>query len=86
VTLITPVISYGCETGTLSARDVHNLPVFERQILRRICGEVQTEEGWRIRNKDELDKLMRGKYIVKYIRAQRIKCWGHLNRMEKQKQ
>jgi hypothetical protein len=39
----------------------------------------------RIRNKDELGKLMRGEDTVKYIRAQRIKGWGHLNRMEKTK-
>ena len=58
--------------------------VFERQILR-VYGPVQTEEGWRIRNNDELEKLMRGEDVVKYIRAQRIKWWGHLNRMEKTK-
>jgi hypothetical protein len=78
VTLIRPVVTYGCETGTLSVRDVQNLLVFERQILRRIYGQVQTEEGWRIRNNDELEKLVRGEYIVKYIRAQRIKRWGIL--------
>jgi hypothetical protein len=60
------------------------LRLFERQILR-VYGPVQTEEGWRIRNNDELEKLMRGEDVVKYIRAQRIKWWGHLNRMEKTK-
>jgi hypothetical protein len=60
------------------------LLVFERQILRRIYdGPVQTEEGRRIRNNEELEKLMRGEDIVKYITAQRIKLWGHLTRMEK---
>ena len=58
--------------------------MFERQILR-VYGPVQTEEGWRIRNNDELEKLMRGEDVVKYLRAQRIKWWGHLNRMEKTK-
>jgi hypothetical protein len=46
-----------------------------------IYGPVQTE-GWRIRNNDELEKLMRGKDVVKCIREQRIKWWGQLNRME----
>jgi hypothetical protein len=32
----------------------------ERQSLRRISGAVQTEEKWRIRNNDELEKLMTG--------------------------
>jgi hypothetical protein len=38
--------------------------------LRRICGIVQNEEGWRIGNNDELAKLMRGEDVVKYIRVQ----------------
>ena len=46
---------------------------------------IETEEGWRIRNSDELEKLMRGEDVVKYITAQRIKRWGHLNRMEETK-
>jgi hypothetical protein len=55
-------------------------------MLRRIYGAVQTEEGWRIRNTDELEKFMVGEYIVKCRRAQKIKRWGRLiNRMEKNK-
>ena len=50
--------------------------------LRRICGIVQTEEEWRIGNNDELTKLMREEDVVKCIRVQWIKWWGHLNRME----
>jgi hypothetical protein len=69
----------------VNRRYKQNLLVFERQILRRIYGPVQTEEGWRIRNNDKLEKLMREENVVKYIRAQRIKLWGHLNRMGKNK-
>jgi hypothetical protein len=46
--------------------------VFERQILGRIYGPVQTEEGRTIRNNDELEKLMKGENIVEYIRVQRL--------------
>jgi hypothetical protein len=60
MTLVRPVVSYGCETWTLSVRDENNLLVFERQILRRIGGPVETE-GWRVRNNDKLEKLMREK-------------------------
>jgi hypothetical protein len=42
--------------------------VFERQLLRSIYGPAQTEEEWRIRNNDDLDKFMRGEDIVKFIR------------------
>ena len=46
---------------------------------------METEERWRMRNNDELEKLMRGENIVTYTRAQRIKWWGHLKRMEETK-
>jgi hypothetical protein len=59
VTLIRPIATYGCETWTLPVEYVNNLQLFERQTLRRIYGPVQTEEGWRIKNNDELEKLMR---------------------------
>jgi hypothetical protein len=51
----------------------------------KLCGSVQTKEGWGIKNSDELEKLMRGEDIVKYIRAWRIKWWGHLSGMERTK-
>jgi uncharacterized membrane protein len=43
---------------------------------------VETEDGRRIGNNDELEKLMRGENIVTYTRAHRIKWWEHLKRME----
>jgi predicted transcriptional regulator of viral defense system len=55
MTLTRPIVTYVCETWTLSVRDVNNLLVFERQMLRRMYGAVQTEEGWIIRNIDELE-------------------------------
>ena len=35
-----------------------------------------------MRSNNELQKLIKGEVIVKYIKTQRIKLWGHLNRME----
>jgi hypothetical protein len=57
------------------------LRVFERQILRRIYGPLQTEEEWTIRNNDEFQKCIR-EGTVKYMTAQRIQWWGHLNTTE----
>lgn len=79
MTLIGPIVTNGCENWTLPVRDVNRLLLFERQILKQI---VQTEEGWRKRNDEKLEKLMRGEDIIKYIKAQKIKWWRHLNRME----
>jgi hypothetical protein len=36
-------------------------------------GSIQSKEEWRIRNNKELQKLIQGEDIVKYIKAQRIK-------------
>jgi hypothetical protein len=35
-TIILPVVSYGCETWSLTLREEHRLRVFENRVLRRI--------------------------------------------------
>ena len=37
-TIILPVVSYGCETWSLTLRKEHRLRVFENRVLRRIFG------------------------------------------------
>jgi len=56
--------------------------VLERQILRKILGPIKSKERWRIINNKKLQQLIKGEYIVKYIKEQRMKLWGHLDRME----
>jgi hypothetical protein len=34
--IILPVVLYGCETWSLTLREVHRLRVFENRVLRRI--------------------------------------------------
>jgi len=58
------------------------LRIFERQILRKIFGPVNIENIWRIRNNTETDKLIEGADIVRFIKAQRIKWLGHIQRMD----
>jgi hypothetical protein len=55
---------------------------FERQTLRKIFGPVSTDNIWRIRNNKEIDKLIEGADIVRYIKAQRNKWLGHIERMD----
>jgi hypothetical protein len=38
----------------------NNLCIFERQILRKIFGPVNTDNIWRIQNNMEIDKLIEG--------------------------
>jgi hypothetical protein len=58
---------------TLTAKDENNPRIFERQITRKILGPVNIGHIWRIRNNMEIDKLIEGTGIVRYIKAQRIK-------------
>jgi hypothetical protein len=45
-------------------------------------GSVQCKEEQRIRNNNEMQNLIRGEDIFEYMKAQRVKWWGYLNRME----
>jgi len=65
----------------IDLRDINNLLVFERQILGKLFGPIQCQEWWRIRSNNELQKLIKGEDVVKYVKTERIKlCW-RLNRM-----
>jgi hypothetical protein len=76
-----PVVTYGSETWTLKAGDENALRCFERKILWRIFGPVQDSSGWRIRYNKELDRLIEGQDLVRFIKAQRLRWQGHIERM-----
>jgi len=45
-------------------------------------GTVNIDNIWRIRNNMEIDKLIEGADIMRFIKAQRIKRLGHIQRMD----
>jgi hypothetical protein len=49
---------------------------FEREMLQKIFGPVNIDNIWRIQNNMEIDKLIEGADIVRFIKAQRIKWLG----------
>ena len=51
-------------------------------IIRKIVGPVNIDNMWRTRNKMEIDKLTEGAGIVRFIKAQRIKWLGHVQRRD----
>jgi hypothetical protein len=60
--------------------------VFKRKVLRRIFGPTKERNGTRIiRTDDEVDKLIRHKYITNHIKAQRVSWFGHLHRMPEER-
>ena len=80
----TPIFlnSKSSQTRTLTTKDENNLRIFERQILRKIFGPVNIGNIRRIQNNMEIDKLIEGADIVRFIKAQRIKWLGHIQRMD----
>jgi hypothetical protein len=57
------------------------LAVFERKILRKIYGSVKENELWRIRRNDELEDIIKGENIVRFIKSQQIRWLGHIERI-----
>jgi hypothetical protein len=71
--IIRPIVTYACETWVLKETIKNKLMVFERKVLRKIFGLTNERGGtWRIKTNDELDKLIRHKNIINYIKAQRF--------------
>jgi hypothetical protein len=58
------------------------LAVFKRKILRKIHGPVKENELWRIRRNDELEDIIKGENMVRFIKSQRIRWLGHIERMQ----
>jgi hypothetical protein len=65
----------------MTTGDENALRSFERKILRRIHGPVQDQDGWRIRYNKELSELIKGQDLVRFIKTQRLRWLGHLERM-----
>jgi hypothetical protein len=56
--------------------------VSERKVLRRIFGPTKERDGtWRIKTNNDLDELIRHKYIINHIKTQRLSCFGHFHRI-----
>jgi len=85
-TMLRPVVTNSSETWILTAKVENNLRVFEWQVLRKIFGPVNIDNIWRIRNNMETDELMDGADIVRLVKAKRIKCLGHGQRMDQARQ
>jgi hypothetical protein len=67
--LIRPILLYGCESWVLTRREENQLLVFQRKVLRTICG-LKIENGvYRRRFNHKLDK--------------ELSYAGHMNRRTK---
>jgi len=74
-------VTYATGTWVLKENIIQKLLVFERKILRGIFWLTKENQTWRIKNNEELDKLIKHENIVNYIKAQRLSWFGHLQRI-----
>jgi hypothetical protein len=59
----------------------------ERKILRKIFGPTKELNGlWRIKTNEKLDELIQQKIIQRFIKSQRLKWLGHVERMPKERE
>jgi hypothetical protein len=82
-TIILPVVSYGCETWSLTLRKKHTLRVFENRVLGRIFGPKRdgVTGEWRKLHSGELHNLYSPPYIIRQIKSRRMRWAGHVARM-----
>jgi hypothetical protein len=72
LTLVRPVLTYGCETWTLTKADELALSTFERKVLWKIYGPVYERGEWRIRYNHELYQLYKMPNITRVIKTTRL--------------
>jgi hypothetical protein len=81
-TLIKPVLMFGAETWVLSKAVELRLGVFEKKILRRICGSICEGAIWRSRYNEELYRVYDETDLVTTVRITRLGWAGHIVRIQ----
>jgi phosphopantetheinyl transferase (holo-ACP synthase) len=82
--LIRPTVTYAAETWVLKETMIKKLMIFERKIMRKICGPTRTDNGhWRIKNNQDISDILKGRNIIGFIKKQRLNWLGHVERMAK---
>jgi hypothetical protein len=80
MTIILPVVLYGCETWSLTVREEQKLMVFENRALKRIFGPKRAgvTGGWRKLHNEELHNFYSSPSIIRIIKSRRMRLVGHV--------
>jgi hypothetical protein len=81
--IILPVVSFGCETWSLTLREEHRLRVYENRVLSRICGPKRDEVmgGLRKLHNGELYNLYSSPDIINQTKSRKMRWAGHMAHM-----
>jgi hypothetical protein len=79
-TLIRPVLLYGNETWVLTKREENQLLVFERKVLRTICGPKIENGVYRRRYNHKLDNEFNSPNALNVTKTSRLRYAGHMIR------
>jgi DNA phosphorothioation-dependent restriction protein DptG len=60
--------------------------IFERKIMRKIFGPTKELSLWRIKTNDVIDDLIQRKNVIRFVKFQRLKQLGHVERMPKERE
>ena len=74
-------LTYASEIWVLKENIIQKLLVFERRILRRVFGPTKENQICRVKTDEELNKLIKHKNIIIYVKAQRLSWFGHVQRI-----
>jgi hypothetical protein len=81
-TLIRPIVTYASETWVFKENLINKLMIFERKIMRKILGPIRLDDSrWRIKTNQEISDALKGQNIIGFIKNQRLKWLGHVERM-----
>jgi hypothetical protein len=85
VTVILPVVLYGCETLSVTLREEHKLRVSENRVLRRIFEPKRDEvtRGLTKRHNEKPRDLYSSPSIIRIIKTRRVRLMRHIARLRR---